>query len=50
MPEIDTTEIRGIAKLFAGLVFRMLLEENMISEEPVCPDAEFPGNTRRFPR
>ena len=20
-----------------------------VSEKPVCPDAEFPGNTRRFP-
>ena len=35
MPEIDTTDIKGIEELFAGLVFRMLLEENMISEELV---------------
>ena len=33
MPEINTTDIKGIEKLFAGLVFRMLLKENMISEE-----------------
>ena len=35
MPEIDTTDIKGIEKLFAGLVFKMLLKENMISEELV---------------
>ena len=33
--EMDTTDIKGIEKLFAGLVFKMLLEENMISEEVV---------------
>jgi hypothetical protein len=35
MPEISTTDIQGIEKLFAGLVFRTLLEEGMISEELV---------------
>ena len=35
MPEIDTSNVQGIEKLFAGLVFKMLLEENMIAEELV---------------
>ncbi len=29
MPEIDTTDIKRIEKLFASLVFRMLLQENL---------------------
>ena len=33
MPEINTADIKGIEKLFAALVFKMLLEEGMISEE-----------------
>lgn len=33
MPEISTADVQGVEKLFAGLVFRMLLEEGMISEE-----------------
>ncbi|MCK5117543.1 MAG: transposase, partial [Candidatus Aegiribacteria sp.] len=33
MPELDTTDLQGIEKLFAGLVFKMLLEEGMISDE-----------------
>ena len=35
MTETETGDIRGIEKLFAGLVFRMLLEETMIAEELV---------------
>jgi len=35
VPEMDTTDIKGIEKLFAGLVFRMLLKEDMITEELV---------------
>ncbi len=35
VPEIDTADVHGIEKLFAGLVFKMLLKENMISEELV---------------
>jgi hypothetical protein len=35
MPGIDTSNVQGIEKLFASLVFKMLLEENMISEELV---------------
>ncbi len=35
VPEIDTADVHGIEKLFAGLVFRMLLKENMISKELV---------------
>ncbi|MCD4776601.1 MAG: transposase zinc-binding domain-containing protein [Candidatus Aegiribacteria sp.] len=35
MPEIDTTDIKGIEKLFADLVCKMLLEEGMISEQLV---------------
>ena len=35
MPEMNTSDIQGIEKLFAGLVFKMLLEEGMISEELV---------------
>ncbi len=35
VPEIDTADVHEIEKLFAGLVFRMLLKENMISEELV---------------
>ena len=35
MPEIDPADIHGVEKLFAGLVFRMLLEEGMISKELV---------------
>ncbi len=35
MPEMDTSDIKGIEKLFAGLVFKMLSEEGMISEELV---------------
>ena len=35
MPEISTADIQGIEKLFAGLVFKMLLEEGMIAEELV---------------
>ncbi len=35
MPEIGFSDIQGIEKLFAGLVFRMLLEEDMISEDLV---------------
>ncbi len=35
MPEISTADIQGIEKLFAALVFKMLLEEEMISEELV---------------
>ena len=35
MPDMDPFDIHGVEKLFAGLVFRMLLEEGMISEELV---------------
>ena len=35
MPEIGATDLKVIEGLFAGLVFRMLLEEGMISEELV---------------
>ncbi|MCD4701761.1 MAG: hypothetical protein K8S24_07900 [Candidatus Aegiribacteria sp.] len=35
MPEIDTTDIKGINKLFASLFFKMLLEEEIISKELV---------------
>ncbi len=35
MPEMSTSDIQCIEKLFAALVFRMLLEENMMSEELV---------------
>ncbi len=35
MPKIDPADIHGVEKLFASLVFKMLLEENMISEELV---------------
>ena len=35
MPEMDTTDIKWIQKLFVDLVFKMLLEEGMISEELV---------------
>ena len=35
MPEINTADIKAIEKLFAALVFKMLLEEGMISEELV---------------
>jgi hypothetical protein len=35
MPEIDTADLQGIEKLFAGLVFKMLLKEGMISEKLV---------------
>jgi hypothetical protein len=34
-PETGSADVHGIEKLFAGLVFRMLLEEDMISEELV---------------
>ena len=34
-PEIDTAGLQVLEKLFAGLIFRMLLEEDMISEELV---------------
>ena len=35
MPEIGPADIHGVEKLFAGLVFKMPLEEDMISEELV---------------
>ena len=35
MPDMDPSDIHGVEKLFAGLVFRMLLKENMISKELV---------------
>ncbi|MEN8209806.1 MAG: transposase zinc-binding domain-containing protein, partial [Candidatus Fermentibacteria bacterium] len=35
MPEIGSADIHGIEKLFAALVFKMLLEEGMISNELV---------------
>ena len=35
MPGIDTSNVQGIEKLFASLVFKMLLEEGMISKELV---------------
>ncbi len=35
MPEIDTADLQGIEKLFAGLVFTILLEEGMISDKLV---------------
>lgn len=35
MPEIDTSSVQGIEKLFASLVFKMLHEEGMIAEELV---------------
>jgi hypothetical protein len=35
MPEIDTTDLQGIEKLFVSLVFTMLLKEEMISKELV---------------
>ena len=35
MPEIGTADMKVIEELFAASVFRMLLEENMISEELV---------------
>ena len=34
-PEIDTADLQVLEKLFAGLVFRMLSEEGMISEKLV---------------
>ncbi len=46
MPEISTADLKVIEELFAALVFRMLLEEGMVSEElawktvPHTPDAE----------
>jgi hypothetical protein len=33
LPEIYTTDVQGIEKLFADLVFKMLFEEGMIAEE-----------------
>ena len=33
MPEINTADIQGIEKLFASVVFKMLLDEDMISED-----------------
>ena len=36
IPEMNTADIQRIEKLFAGLVFRMLLEEDMISKELVA--------------
>ena len=35
MPQMSRSDIKGIEKLFASLVFKMLLEEDMISEELV---------------
>ncbi len=35
MPDLDSADIHGIERVFADLVFRMLLKENMISEELV---------------
>ena len=35
MPEIGPANIHGVEKLFAGLVFKMFLKENTISEELV---------------
>ena len=35
MAEIDTADLQAIEKLFAGLIFKMLLKEGMISEELV---------------
>ena len=35
LPEIGSSDIQGIVKLFVDLVFKMLLEEGMISEELV---------------
>jgi len=43
VPEIDASNILGIEKLFAALVFWMLLEEGMISEELARRRA--PGST-----
>ena len=36
MPEIGSSDIQGIVKLFVYLVFKMLLEEGMIAEKLVC--------------
>ena len=36
VPEMNTTDIQRIEKLFAGLVFKMFLEEDMISKELVA--------------
>jgi hypothetical protein len=35
MPEISDSDLKVIVELFAALIFRMLLEENMISQELV---------------
>ncbi len=35
MPDLDSADIHGIERVFAGLVFKMLLDEDMISEKLV---------------